>query len=347
MKEKRSPRTGKWGLMLIGALLLGSQAGCHFEGGWIGSVLAAEPAGPEDADDLDPLQIGIPPSGSPAESPATETPEGGAPVPAKLGPPGGGAPPPVSTTAPDPSPPPAASPDPGPVATKPPSEPSPPTKPPAAAKPEKPAPSKKERKVLALTFDDGPDGKYTPQVLDILKEYGVKATFFVVGTQVEKNPDTMKRILKEGHDIGNHSWSHADLTKLSGQALADQIDRTQKAVEKATGGYTPDLVRAPYGSVSKPLLDYVHEKELHHVLWTVDPRDWAGTSVSAMRANIRKHARPGGVILLHSFGGKKDALEHTIELLPIIIQDLKKAGYEFVTIDDMIDSQTANSSVIK
>jgi peptidoglycan/xylan/chitin deacetylase (PgdA/CDA1 family) len=204
----------------------------------------------------------------------------------------------------------------------------------------------KERAMVALTFDDGPDGKYTPKVLDILKEHGVKATFFLVGTQVSKYPETAKRIREEGHDIGNHSWSHQDLAKLKLKELDEQIARTQEAIEKATG-FRPDLVRAPNGSLSDDLISYLHDQKLTHVYWTVDPRDWAGTSVAAMRENIRKHTRPGGIILLHSFGGRKNALDHTLELLPLIIDDLRKAGYEFGTVDEMIAAQKASASAIR
>ncbi|WP_276356608.1 polysaccharide deacetylase family protein [Cohnella caldifontis] len=209
----------------------------------------------------------------------------------------------------------------------------------------KPKP-KEARKVVALTFDDGPDGKYTPKVLDILKEHGVKATFFLVGTQVEKYPDTAKRIMDEGHDIGNHSWSHQDLAKMTAKQLDVQILQTQDAIEKATG-YRPDLVRAPNGSLSDGLISYLHDQHLSHVYWTVDPRDWAGTSVATMRENVRKHTRPGGIILLHSFGGRKNALDHTLKLLPLVIEDLKKAGYEFGTVDEMIGAKEAIASAIR
>ena len=219
------------------------------------------------------------------------------------------------------------------------------TKPPAD-KPKPPASKPANRKVIALTFDDGPDGKYTPKVLDVLKQYQIKATFFLVGSQVEKYPDVVKRIVDEGHDIGNHSWSHKDLSKLDAKALDEQLARTQQAIEKASG-FVPDLVRAPYGAISPALIDYLHDNELKHVAWTVDPKDWAGTSVSVMRDNIRKHAKPGGIILLHSFGGRKNALDHTLQLLPLIIGDLQKAGYEFATVDDMIGADLAKASAIK
>jgi len=202
------------------------------------------------------------------------------------------------------------------------------------------------RPQVALTFDDGPDIKYTVQILDLLKEYDVKATFFLVGTQVKKYPDIAKRIVDEGHSVGNHSWSHGDLTKLSAKARAEQIDKTQAIIVEATGT-TPRLMRAPYGSVSKEVLATIHKDHMKHVAWTVDTKDWAGTSVQDMYKNVMNNSRDGGIILMHSFGGRKNALEHTVKLLPSIIRDLRTNGYDLVTIDEMIDSGDYKVSAIK
>ncbi|MFC5403418.1 polysaccharide deacetylase family protein [Cohnella soli] len=202
------------------------------------------------------------------------------------------------------------------------------------------------RKLVALTFDDGPDGKYTGEILDILKEKHVKATFFLVGTQVAKYPGVAKRIVTEGHDIGNHSWSHADLTKLSAQALQDQLNKTQAAIFKATG-VTSDLMRTPYGAYNDSVLNEIHKQEMTHVFWTVDTKDWAGTSVANMYKNVMSHTHKGGIILMHSFGGRKHAIDHTVALLPAIIKDLQAKGYEFVTVNELIASGQASSSAVK
>jgi len=227
--------------------------------------------------------------------------------------------------------------------TPPPKESVPPSSEPS--KPAKPGPDD-QRKLIALTFDDGPDHKYTPQILDILKEYDAKATFFLVGTQVEKYPDTAKRIVEEGHSIGNHSWSHEDLTKLSAKAAARQIAKAQQAIVEATGT-APRLLRAPYGAISEDVLKTAHDSDLLHVAWTVDTKDWAGSSVADMYKNVMDNSRDGGVVLMHSFGGRKNALEHTVKLLPSIIKDLRDQGYELVTVDELIDSGHYRSSVIK
>lgn len=253
---------------------------------------------------------------------------------------------PEPTAQPDATPTPSATPaptepiaTPRPPATQPPGEPSP------QAPPDRPA-AGDDRKLVALTFDDGPDGKYTPRVLDILKERGIHGTFFLVGQQVGKYPDTTQRILDEGHSIGNHTWSHKDLTKVTAQELALQIDKTQQAIADVAG-FTPSLLRAPYGAMSDAMLDALHERDMSHVYWTIDTRDWAGTSVAEMRKNVLAHTKPGAIILMHSFGGRKNALEHTLALLPLIIDDLTAKGFEFVTVEEMIDAGKASDSVVK
>lgn len=249
----------------------------------------------------------------------------------------------------------AGLPEPSPASAAGPSEPpvlavtrlAPPPSPKAEPAADSPSPlSEAENRWIALTFDDGPDGKYTPRILDILKEKKAAATFFLVGTQVEKYPEVAKRIVEEGHTIGNHSWSHRNLASLKPEALDGQVKRAQTAIADATG-VEPALMRAPYGALSEEFLAYLHEQSLQHIYWTIDPRDWDGTSVEDMRSNIMKRAKPGGIILLHSFGGRKQALDHTLKLLPLIIDDLRGAGYEFTTVDHMIETDAVAASAIK
>ncbi|REK74850.1 polysaccharide deacetylase family protein [Paenibacillus paeoniae] len=189
-----------------------------------------------------------------------------------------------------------------------------------------------EEKRVALTFDDGPDLKYTTAILDILKEKGVKATFFVVGTQVEKYPEIMKRMEDEGHAIGNHSQSHKDLSKLGKSDILSQVSLADKALHDALG-WTPTLFRAPYGAVSDTLKKVMKEQNRRLVGWTVDTRDWAGTSVADMREMIRKGTKANGIILMHSFGGKH--IRNTVDMLPGVIDDLQKMGYTMVTVDEI------------
>ncbi|MHA7967412.1 polysaccharide deacetylase family protein [Paenibacillus sp. CAU 1782] len=187
---------------------------------------------------------------------------------------------------------------------------------------------------IALTFDDGPDTRYTTAILDILKEKDVKATFFVVGTQVKKYPDVLKRIVEEGHAIGNHTQSHKDLSKLTKSQIVKEIDEADAAIEDVLG-YKPEMFRAPYGALSETLKKTLKEKDRKLVGWTVDTRDWAGTSINDMREVIRKGSKPNGIILMHSFGGKHIA--NTVEMLPQVIDDLRELGFTFVTADELVE----------
>lgn len=190
----------------------------------------------------------------------------------------------------------------------------------------------KEPKRVALTFDDGPDLRYTTAILDILKEEGVKATFFVVGTQVDKYPEVVQRMVEEGHAVGNHSYRHKDLSKLSASQILAEIRKTDKALEEALGT-TPLLFRAPYGAVSDTLKKTLAKHDRRLVGWTVDTRDWSGTSIADMREMIRNEALPDGIILMHSFGSKHIA--NTVEMLSDVIRDLRELDFSFVTADEI------------
>lgn len=199
-------------------------------------------------------------------------------------------------------------------------------------------------KLVALTFDDGPDKNYTMDVLDILREYKLKATFFTVGIQVKKYPEIMKHIAQDGHAIGNHSYHHPNLSKLDSKTIKEEIKWTDHLIEK-TVGYVPRLVRAPYGALSPLVRSIMKDNNRELVGWTVDTRDWAGESVARMRANVNKNTKPGGIILMHSFGSKH--LKNTVELLPLIIEDLSKKGYTFVTVDELLSANEQRNAAEK
>ncbi|MFB0843257.1 polysaccharide deacetylase family protein [Paenibacillus oleatilyticus] len=192
----------------------------------------------------------------------------------------------------------------------------------------------KATKQVALTFDDGPDNKYTPQVLDILKQHEVKATFFVVGRQVVNHPDVLKRIHDEGHSVGNHSWDHANLTKLSADQIQKEIKSTDEAIEKVIGSSTP-MVRTPYGAVNASIKRSLTSAGRQLVFWTVDTKDWSGAAPADMVELVRNRTKNGGIILMHSFGGKNGKLDNTVEALPHMIEALKQDGYAFVTVPEL------------
>ncbi|MFD0693103.1 polysaccharide deacetylase family protein [Paenibacillus sp. GCM10027628] len=194
----------------------------------------------------------------------------------------------------------------------------------------------KERKI-ALTFDDGPDNKYTPKILDILKKYNIQATFFVVGEHAEKYPEVIKRIAQEGHVIGNHTWDHQDLVHLPNDQIQDEIKKTDDMIKSITG-QPPALFRAPYGAVSQDVKEDAALSGHRIIGWSVDTLDWDGKSVNQIMAAVKKEAAPGAIVLQHSAGGKNGNLSNTLEALPQIITYLQKSGYSFVTVPDLLTS---------
>ncbi|RXZ81572.1 polysaccharide deacetylase family protein [Paenibacillaceae bacterium] len=191
-----------------------------------------------------------------------------------------------------------------------------------------------ERKV-ALTFDDAPDGVFTPKVLDILKKEGVKATFFVVGNRVEAHPDMMKRIIDEGHVVGNHSYNHPNLPKLSDADFRKQITRTDELIRQYTG-FTPSYVRPPYGNINEQQLRWLASQHRKVINWNVDSLDWKGLSASEVETNILANVKPGSIVLQHSGGGVGEDLMGTVEALPRIIEKLRKDGVHFATIPGLL-----------
>ncbi|MBO2942991.1 polysaccharide deacetylase family protein [Paenibacillus sp. F411] len=188
---------------------------------------------------------------------------------------------------------------------------------------------------IALTFDDVPDPRFTPQVLDALKEHGVKATFFVVGSRAEKHPELVLRMKQEGHAIGNHSYNHAQFGKLSLAQFQDQIQRTNEIIQKITGEATL-LIRPPYGDITEEQLLWARKHQYKIVNWNVDSLDWKGLGKDEVKSNVLSAAGPGAIVLQHAGGGTGSDLSGTIEALPEIITELRSQGYEFVTLPELL-----------
>ena len=181
-----------------------------------------------------------------------------------------------------------------------------------------------------MTFDDGPHPKLTPKLLDLLKERGVKATFFVIGKNVAEFPDIAKRIVDEGHEIANHSWSHPQLTKLSPTAFATEIAQTNDAIEKATG-VRPVVMRPPYGAINSTLTKRLNEEYgLSVIIWSVDPLDWKIRKSDHVSSHIIKNAAPGAIILAH------DIHASTVDAMPATLDALQSKGYKFATVSELI-----------
>lgn len=190
-------------------------------------------------------------------------------------------------------------------------------------------------KMIALTFDDVPDPRFTPQLLDVLRKYEVKATFFVVGSRAEKHPALVERMIREGHVVGNHSYNHPEFGKLSVNAFRNQILRTENIISPLAG-YKPRLIRPPYGDVSEQQLQWAKRHGYKLINWNVDSLDWRGLPKAQVRNNILAHAGKGAIVLQHGGGGRGSDLRGTIQALPEVISIMRKRGYDFVTVPQML-----------
>ncbi|MBT2290167.1 polysaccharide deacetylase family protein [Paenibacillus albidus] len=191
------------------------------------------------------------------------------------------------------------------------------------------------RKIIALTFDDVPDPRYTSQLLDILRKFHVKATFFVVGSRAEKYPDLVLRILREGHSMGNHSYNHPQFRKISVNMFRTEIIHTENIIN-TIAGYKPRLIRPPYGDINEQQLRWAKVHGYTLVNWNVDSLDWRGLPKAQVRNNILAGAGQGAIILQHGGGGRKSSLNGTLQALPEVIKILHKRGYSFVTVPEML-----------
>lgn len=190
-------------------------------------------------------------------------------------------------------------------------------------------------RMIALTFDDVPDPRFTPQLLDVLRKYHVKATFFVVGSRAEKHPALVARIVREGHVIGNHSYNHPEFGKIGMNEFRTQIIRTENIIS-ALAGYKPRLIRPPYGDISESQLKWAKVHGYKLVNWNVDSLDWRSLPKAQVRNNIVAHAGKGAIILQHGGGGRGSNLQGTIQALPEVITIMRKRGYTFVTVPQML-----------
>lgn len=179
---------------------------------------------------------------------------------------------------------------------------------------------------IALTFDDGPHPVYTPKLLDGLKERNVKATFFVVGKNIEGREDIIKRMDEEGHLIGTHTYDHVKITGLPEEEACAQITKTSELVKEITGKNT-EFVRPPFGAWDKKLECGF---EMFPVLWSIDPLDWTTKNVDAVVQKVLSRAEENSIILLH------DYYDSSVEAALKIVDALLERGFEFVTVDELV-----------
>ncbi|MFL6589380.1 MAG: polysaccharide deacetylase family protein [Chthoniobacterales bacterium] len=187
---------------------------------------------------------------------------------------------------------------------------------------------------IALTFDDGPNATLTPKLLDLLAARHLKATFFVVGQNAADHPEILKRAVKEGHEIANHSWSHPNLGKMSDEAVRRELQKTDDAIVAAIGK-RPTLLRPPYGSITAHQKKWIHEEFGYRIIiWDVDPLDWKRPGPSVVTARILKETVPGSIVLAH------DIHAPTIEAMPATFDQLMKKGFKSVTVTELLAMQT-------
>ena len=186
----------------------------------------------------------------------------------------------------------------------------------------------KERKhpQAALTFDDGPDSRYTPLLLDGLKERNVRVSFFLLGEKVEQYPELVERMQKEGHLVGNHTYHHVQLNKLNETKAREEILKTNNLIYETTGVY-PLYLRPPFGAWKKNLELCV---EMLPVFWTIDTLDWKVQNTEKIVHTVQEQIEDGAIILMH------DEYDTSVEAALQVVDELKNQGYELVTVDQLI-----------
>ncbi|WP_066377874.1 MULTISPECIES: polysaccharide deacetylase family protein [unclassified Anabaena] len=198
-----------------------------------------------------------------------------------------------------------------------------------------------DKKVIALTFDDGPWPETTAQVLDILKENNVKATFFVVGRNVKNFPDILKRVVAEGHVIGNHTWHHW-YHFMNPKVAAYEIENTSNIIYSVAGVKT-NLFRPPGGMMHNGLVAHARNKKYGIIMWSSDSIDYSRPGVPRLVNNVFRQAKSGGIVLLHDGGGNRS---QTVQALPEIIAKFRSQGYSFVTVPELLEMQEQHQKLI-
>lgn len=191
----------------------------------------------------------------------------------------------------------------------------------------------RDKKLIALTFDDGPHPKETNQVLDILKKYDVKATFFIAGKHANWYTEPLIRANKEGHEIGNHTFSHPDISNLSSSQIEEEILKCEEELIKHTDK-KPTLFRPPFGSYNEKSLSEIAKKLGYKIiLWTtVDAKDWKNPPASQISDTIVNNVKNGDIVLLHDY-----ATDNTVEALDLLIPKMIEKGFKFVTVSELIN----------
>jgi len=204
------------------------------------------------------------------------------------------------------------------------------------------------RPVVALTFDDGPS-THTAEVLDILARYHVKATFFLIGRNVERYPELARRIVAEGHAVGNHTYTHPIWAAIEGsQHVQRELDNCEKAIELATGIHAT-IFRPPHGWRSPWMIRQARREGYTVITWSVSPDDWRRPAPQVITERVLQGVKPGAIILLHDGLEMRGAppVQNTVAALPAIIEGLRARGYEFVTVPELIQKKDFPGIVLR
>lgn len=191
-------------------------------------------------------------------------------------------------------------------------------------------------KYVALTFDDGPNLEVTPRILKTLKAHDVHATFFMLGSQAEKYPSLAKEVAEAGHEIGNHTDHHQDLTKIGRNQMVQEFQSSSQKIEDATG-QIPSILRPPYGAINHEVVEVAGDYGSSLVLWSVDSLDWKNKNAAAINRVVQRESAPGSIILLH------DVHPTTADALPTLLTMLEKEGYHFVTVSQLQSINTESA----
>jgi peptidoglycan/xylan/chitin deacetylase (PgdA/CDA1 family) len=193
------------------------------------------------------------------------------------------------------------------------------------------------KKVIALTFDDGPSPTYTPQVLALLKQYNAHATFFQVGNKMERFPNVVRQVVQEGHELGNHSMTHPYENRTGLERMRLEITQADRIIQKYQPNH-PKWFRPPGGYIDNVLLEEAIKQGYKVVLWSYhqELKDWSQPGAQVMADHVIRHARNGDIILLHDGGGDRS---QTIQALRVILPALKQKGYQFVSVTELLASK--------
>ncbi len=187
------------------------------------------------------------------------------------------------------------------------------------------------KKMVAITYDDGPHEIYTPQILDILEEYEARATFFMIGNRIEHHIETVKRMVLLGCELGNHTYGHKDISRMSDEAMKEQLDISVKVLSQFLDEeFLPKVLRPPFGNTDQHLKEIC---DYPMVNWSIDTKDWSLQNVKYSVNEVLSQVQDGDVILLH------DMYETTVEITAIIVKELTEQGYQLVTVSEMFEAK--------